>query len=129
MSSRQPTDEDAGEGHAPLAGEPPPDAGGAPPAAPRVVVPRWIQLVALPLGVIALYLIAKAAGVVLLAFTVAAVIALILNPMVSFLQRRRVPRGVGLLGGFLGVVAAGVGAGGLLGHPGARQGAEVGGGG
>src|SRR4051794_8520116 len=121
MSSRQPTDEDAGEGHAPLAGEPPPDAGGAPPAAPRVVVPRWIQLVALPLGVIALYLIAKAAGVVLLAFTVAAVIALILNPMVSFLQRRRVPRGLAILVVYLGLLTAALGAGVLLANPVADQ--------
>src|SRR4051794_27029477 len=121
MSSRQPTDEDAGEGHAPLAGEPPPDAGGAPPAAPRVVVPRWIQLVALPLGVIALYLIAKASGLVLLAFTVAAVIALILNPMVSFLQRRRVPRGLAILVVYLGLLTAALGAGVLLANPVADQ--------
>ena len=38
---------------------------------PPVVVPRWIQLVALPLMVAALYLIAKAAGIVLLAFIIA----------------------------------------------------------
>ena len=70
------------DGHDPLEGEPPPAS------AEPAVVPRWIQLVALPLTIIALYLVAKAAGVVLLAFTVAAVIALILNPMVQFLQRR-----------------------------------------
>jgi predicted PurR-regulated permease PerM len=61
------------------------------PGAP-VVVPRWVQLVMLPLGVLALYALAHAAGVVLLLFIVAAVIALILNPLVSLLQRGRLPR-------------------------------------
>jgi hypothetical protein len=42
-------------------------------------VPRWVQLVMLPLGVLALYAVAQAAGIVLLLFIVAAVIALILN--------------------------------------------------
>ena len=46
----------------------------------------------LPLGVLALYALAHAAGVVLLLFIVAAVIALILNPLVSLLQRVRLPR-------------------------------------
>ncbi len=64
-----------------------------PPAvAPPVVVPRWVQLVMLPLGVLALYALAHAAGIVLLLFIVAGVIALILNPVVSLLQRTRLPR-------------------------------------
>ena len=69
MSSEHPTDAEHWEGHDPLDAEPPPEA----PTVEKVVVPRWIQLVALPLIVIALFLVAKAAGVVLLAFTVAAV--------------------------------------------------------
>src|SRR5690349_15420307 len=98
MSTEHPTAAEDWEGHDALGGEPSPEppssapegppepAPGAAPGVPKVVVPRWIQLVALPLGIVALYLVAKAAGVVLLAFTVAAVIALILNPMVAFLQ-------------------------------------------
>ena len=39
---------------------------------PRVVVPRWIQLVALPLAVLAAWALAKAAGKVLLLFIIAA---------------------------------------------------------
>lgn len=69
---------------------------------PRVVVPRWVQLVMLPLSVLALYVIAKAAGKVLVMFIVAALIALILNPIVSFLQRRRLPRGLAVLSVYLG---------------------------
>jgi predicted PurR-regulated permease PerM len=117
MSSEHPTDAEDWEGHDPLDAEPPPEA----PAVEKVVVPRWIQLVALPLIVIALFLVAKAAGVVLLAFTVAAVIALILNPMVTFLQRRRLPRGLSILVVYLGLLTVLAGAGVLLANPVADQ--------
>jgi predicted PurR-regulated permease PerM len=79
---------------------------------PRAVVPRWVQLVVLPLGVLALWELAKAAGSVLMIFIVAGLIALILNPAVSFLQRRRLPRGLAVLavylGFFLGLAGIGV---------------------
>jgi predicted PurR-regulated permease PerM len=68
----------------------PPDI--APPPAAPVVVARWVQLVMLPLGVLALYALAHAAGVVLLLFIVAAVVALILNPLVQLVERARLPR-------------------------------------
>jgi predicted PurR-regulated permease PerM len=64
---------------------------------PRVVVPRWVQLVALPLALLALWALARAAGKVLVVFVVAALIALILNPAVAFLQRSRLPRGLAVL--------------------------------
>ena len=63
-----------------------------PPVVAPVVVARWVQLVLLPLCVLALYALAHAAGVVLLLFIVAAVVALILNPLVALLQRTRLPR-------------------------------------
>jgi len=63
-----------------------------PPAGTPVVVARWVRLVILPLAVLALYALAHAAGHVLLLFIVAAVIALILNPLVALAQRARVPR-------------------------------------
>ncbi len=66
-----------------------------PPRMPApVVVPRWMQLVTLPVALLALWALARAAGVVLLVFIVAAVIARILNPMVAVVQRARIPRGV-----------------------------------
>ncbi|HEY6762236.1 MAG TPA: AI-2E family transporter [Baekduia sp.] len=120
MSGDHPTETEEWAGHDPLDGEPPPEARDpdAPgPGVPKVVVPRWIQLVALPLLVIAVYLVAKAAGVVLIAFTVAAVIALILNPMVSFLQRRRFPRGLAILVVYLGLLTTLAGIGVLLANP------------
>jgi len=64
------------------------------PRSSRVLVPRWVQLVALPLGVLGLWTLARAAGPVLAIFLVAGVLALILNPLVSVVHRRRVPRGL-----------------------------------
>src|SRR6202171_6557142 len=79
------------------------EAQDTPPAEPpRVVVPRWVQLVLLPLALLALWALARAAGKVLLIFIVAAVIALILNLAVAFLQRRsRLPRGFAVLAVYL----------------------------
>jgi predicted PurR-regulated permease PerM len=77
------------------------------PVAPPVVVPRWVQLVLLPLAVLALWVLARAAGQVLGIFVVAGVIALILNPLVTFVQRGRVPRGLAVavvIAGFFGVL-------------------------
>jgi predicted PurR-regulated permease PerM len=72
-----------------------------------VVVPRWIQLVALPLAVLALWALARAAGTVLLVFVVASVIALILNPLVRALQlRAHFPRGLAVLAVYVGFFIA-----------------------
>jgi putative heme transporter len=68
---------------------------------PRAVVPRWVQLVLLPLALIAVWVVAKAAGKVLVIFIVAALIALILNPAVAFLQRGKLPRGLAVLAVYL----------------------------
>jgi predicted PurR-regulated permease PerM len=66
-----------------------------PPRVPApVVIPRWVQLASLPVILLALWALARAAGVVLLVFIVAAVIALILNPIVTVVQRARLPRGL-----------------------------------
>ena len=85
----------------------PPDAV----AVPSVVVPRWVQLVMLPLGVLALWVLARAVGHVLAVFVFAAVIALVLNPLVGTVRRGRMPRGVAVALVYLGllvVVLAGV---------------------
>jgi predicted PurR-regulated permease PerM len=90
----------------------------APPAEPpRAVIPRWVQLVLLPLGVLALWELARAAGSVLLVFIVAGLIALILNPAVSFLQRRSFPRGFAVLAVYLGFFVALAGIGFLVANP------------
>jgi len=86
-------------------------------AAEPAVVPRWIQLVTLPLTLLALYAVAKAAGTVVLIFVTAAVIALILNPLVAGLQRVRLPRGVAIVCVYVGFLAVLVAAGILLANP------------
>jgi len=95
----------------------------AAPAAPRpVVVPRWVQLVALPLAVLAVWILARAAGPVLLVFIIAAVVALILNPLVSRLQRHvRLSRGIAVATVCLSILAVLVVAGFLLANPVAEQ--------
>ena len=98
--------EDAAAGDG-AAGDPAPEpagagagvgAGSAPGAdvAP-VVVPRWIQLVLLPIGLLGLWALARAAGTVLLILVAASTVALILNPLVKMIQRRGVPRGLSIL--------------------------------
>jgi predicted PurR-regulated permease PerM len=88
-----------------------------PPEPPRVVVPRWVQLVMLPLTLLAVWALAKAAGKVLVIFIVAALIALILNPAVSWLQRRRLSRGLAVLAVYLAFFLALTGVGLLLVNP------------
>jgi predicted PurR-regulated permease PerM len=103
-------DEDFEE-HDPLEAEPPP------PSAEPVVVPRWIQLVALPLLLLLGVAVIKAAGIVVLLFVTAAVIALILNPLVAGLQRAHLPRGIAIVCVYLGFLAALAAAGVLLANP------------
>ncbi len=88
-----------------------------PEQAPRVVVPRWVQLVLLPLAVLALWALAKAAGKVLVIFIIAGLIALILNPAVSLLHRSRLPRGLAVLAMYVGFFLTLAGIGFLLANP------------
>jgi predicted PurR-regulated permease PerM len=83
----------------------------------RAVVPRWVQLVLLPVALLALWALARASGNVLLIFVVAGVIALILNPAVAFLQRARLPRGLSVLAVYLGFFLTLTGIGFLLANP------------
>ncbi len=89
----------------------------ATPEPPRVVVPRWVQLVLLPLALLAVWALAKAAGKVLAIFIVAGLIALILNPAVSLLHRSRLPRGLAVLAVYLGFFLALAGIGFLVANP------------
>jgi predicted PurR-regulated permease PerM len=95
-----------------------PDVEPQPRTVEPVVVPRWIQLVGLPLALLAVYAIAKAAGVVVLLFVTAAVIALILTPLVASLQQRlRMPRGLAIASVYVGFIAVLAAAGILLANP------------
>jgi predicted PurR-regulated permease PerM len=87
------------------------------PSPPRVVVPRWVQLVLLPLAVLGAWVVIQAAGPVILLFTIAGLIALLLNPFVSLLRRARLPRGLAVLAVMLVLVCAVTGLGLLLASP------------
>lgn len=83
----------------------------------RSVIPRWIQLAVLPVALLAVWALANVAGQVLVLFIVAGLIALILNPAVAFLQRRRLPRGLAVLAVYVGFFLALGGVGFLVANP------------
>jgi predicted PurR-regulated permease PerM len=73
---------------------------------PRVVIPRWIQLVALPLLLVLAWLVLSATIHVVFLFVVAGLIALLLDPIVRGLQRTRLPRGLSVALVYLSFAAA-----------------------
>jgi predicted PurR-regulated permease PerM len=101
----------------PLAVKPP-----VPPARVEpVVVPRWIQLVMLPLAVLGLWGLIRASGPVFLLFVIAGLIALLLNPFATLLRRAGFPRGAAVATVFLSLVLALGGIGLLIANPVADQ--------
>jgi predicted PurR-regulated permease PerM len=78
---------------------------------PPVVVPRWVQLVILPLAIVGLWALARASGPVLLILIVATLVALMLNPIVKLLERRGLRRGLAVAAVYIGglVLIGGIG--------------------
>jgi predicted PurR-regulated permease PerM len=74
--------------------------------ASRIVVPRWIQLAALPVLLFFLWLLAGQVFHVLFLFLVAALAALLLNPVVRALERVKIPRGLSVALVYLAFAAA-----------------------
>jgi predicted PurR-regulated permease PerM len=64
-----------------------------PARAAKIEIPRWIQLVGLPLLLLFLWVVAGAVRHVVFLFLVALLIALLLSPLVRLVQRARIPRG------------------------------------
>ena len=73
---------------------------------PKVRIPRWIQLVALPLALLLAWTVATTAYHVVLVFVIGALVALLLDPLVRALQRVRVPRGLSVAIVYLSFLAA-----------------------
>jgi predicted PurR-regulated permease PerM len=69
---------------------------GPPAVAAKIQIPRWIQLVGLPLLLLFLWVVAGAARHVVFLFLIAALIAFLLNPIVRGLTRVWIPRGFGI---------------------------------
>ena len=65
-----------------------------PPASVTIQIPRWAQLVLLPLLLLLVWSVAGAVRHVLFLFLVALLIALLLNPLVRGIGRARIPRGL-----------------------------------
>jgi predicted PurR-regulated permease PerM len=61
---------------------------------PTIKIPRWIQLVGLPVLLVLAFLLARTLGHVLFLFLTASVIAFTLNPLVRDLTRLKLPRGL-----------------------------------
>jgi predicted PurR-regulated permease PerM len=61
--------------------------------AAKIEIPRWIQLVGLPVLLLFLWIFATTVSHVVFLFLVALLIALLLNPVVRVVQRVRLPRG------------------------------------
>jgi predicted PurR-regulated permease PerM len=123
-STPQHTDEEAANPLAGVGDEAPDGAqalDGTPPAPPArvepVVVPRWVQLVLLPLAIVGAYELIKVAGPVLFVFVIAGLIAMLLNPLVALLQRMHIPRGAAVAIVMIGVLAVLTGIGFLLANP------------
>src|SRR2546423_9888709 len=64
-----------------------------PARAAKIEIPRWIQLVGLPILLLLLWVVAGAVRHVVFLFLVALLIALLLSPIVRVVQRVRIPRG------------------------------------
>ncbi len=64
---------------------------------PTIQIPRWIQLVGLPVLLVLAFLFARTVGHVLFLFLTASVIAFTLNPLVRDLTRVKVPRALSVL--------------------------------
>ncbi len=77
-----------------------------PPGATRLEIPRWMQLVGLPLVLLFLWTLASTVSHVVFLFLVAALIALLLDPIVRALGKLRIPRGFSIAVVFLSFAAA-----------------------
>jgi predicted PurR-regulated permease PerM len=61
---------------------------------PTIKIPRWVQLVGLPVLLVLAFLLASTLGHVLFLFLTASVIAFMLNPLVRDLTRLKLPRAI-----------------------------------
>jgi predicted PurR-regulated permease PerM len=100
------------------AAEQPETALSAPSAQPTLpaMVPRWVQMVVLPLVLLGLWELAHAMGTLLVVVAGAGVVAVILNPLAKQLQRV-VPRGLAIVLAYAAVLLVFAGIGALLSAP------------
>jgi predicted PurR-regulated permease PerM len=85
-----------------------------------LMVPRWIQMVLLPLALLGLWELGHAMGTLLVVVSAAGVVALILNPLAKHLQRV-VPRALAIVCAYLTIFLIFAGIGVLLSAPVSNQ--------
>jgi predicted PurR-regulated permease PerM len=73
---------------------------------PRIEIPRWMQLVGLPLALVLAWVVVTATGHVVFVFGVAALVAALLDPVTRGLGRLRLPRGLAVAVVYLSFLAA-----------------------
>jgi predicted PurR-regulated permease PerM len=78
----------------------------APARPPTIEIPRWIQLVGLPLVLLFVWVVAGAVRHAVFLFLVASLIALLLNPLVRTFEHVRIPRGIAVAIVYLTFAAA-----------------------
>ncbi len=88
---------------APMPGAPVKPASAAP---ARIEIPRWMQLIGLPLLLVLVWIVAGAVRHVVFLFLVALLIALLLNPLVRGLGKVWIPRGLAVAIVYLTFAAA-----------------------
>src|SRR3954451_6252946 len=76
------------------------------PGGTRIEIPRWIQLVGLPLLLLFIWVVAGAVRHAIFLFLVTGLIALLLNPIVRSFGRLWVPRGIAVAIVYLAFAAA-----------------------
>jgi predicted PurR-regulated permease PerM len=77
-----------------------------PSGAPTIQIPRWIQLVGLPILALIVILLAGKVFHAVFLFLVAALVALLLDPLVRAMERLRIPRGFSIAIVYLSFAAA-----------------------
>ena len=65
------------------------------PRSEEILIPRWVQLVVLPLIVLGAWQVLVVVNHAVFIFVIAALIAILLNPIVRAFCAMRVPRGAG----------------------------------
>ena len=80
-----------------------------------LLIPRWIQLVSLPVILLFGWIFAGAVRHALFIFLISGIIAMLLNPLVSTIASLRIPRGIAVFLVYLSLAATVVGAVGLAG--------------
>ena len=71
----------------------------------NILIPKWVQLIGLPVLFILLWFTASLITQVLFIFACAAILSLILDPLVKQLERIRIPRYIGVFVVYLSLIA------------------------